>query len=147
MYVSTGAVVHAPDPVTLYVVHPPNPLHDLSDWLDDLSRLASLGRTTNSPTIIVGDFNATYWHPPFRRVLAAGWRDAHQLAGRGFSCSWPADKWWLRPFMRLDHALVDESVIIGDVVDVDVPGSDHRGLVVAATVSRSVPAAPAARSR
>jgi endonuclease/exonuclease/phosphatase (EEP) superfamily protein YafD len=147
LYLSTAAVVHAPEPVTVYVVHPPNPLHDLTDWLGDLSRLAALGRTADSPTIVVGDFNATYWHPPFRRLLASGWRDAHQLAGQTYSCSWPTDKWWLPPFMRLDHALVNESLVVAEVVDVDVPGSDHRGLLVAATVSRSVPAALTERSR
>ena len=48
-------------------------------------RTRRLGRpvreSSDRPTIVVGDFNATSWHPPFRRVARAGWRDAHQLVG------------------------------------------------------------------
>jgi endonuclease/exonuclease/phosphatase (EEP) superfamily protein YafD len=147
LYLSTAAVVAAPDPVTLYVVHPPNPLVDLDDWLGELARLAALAAEAPPPTIVVGDLNATYWHPPFRRLLAAGWRDAHQVAGRGFSCSWPADKSWLPPFLRLDHALVDRSLVVTGVDDVDLAGSDHHGLIVSAAVNRSGQGAPAVRSR
>jgi endonuclease/exonuclease/phosphatase (EEP) superfamily protein YafD len=146
-YLSSAAVVAAPQPVTLLVVHPPNPLIDLDQWLAELAGFASLAERASPATIVVGDFNATYWHPPFRRVLAAGWRDAHQLAGRGFSCSWPADKSWLPPFLRLDHALVHGAVAVVGVDDVDLPGSDHHGLVVSAVVTPSAQGAPAARSR
>jgi endonuclease/exonuclease/phosphatase (EEP) superfamily protein YafD len=147
LYPSTAAIVAAPEPVTLYVVHPPNPLIDLHDWLDELAGLAALAATAPPPTIVVGDLNATYWHPPFRRLLAAGWRDAHQLVGRGLSCSWPADRPWLPPFLRLDHALVDRTLVVIGVDDVDLAGSDHHGLVVTAAINPSAQGAPTARSR
>jgi endonuclease/exonuclease/phosphatase (EEP) superfamily protein YafD len=147
IYLSTAAIVEAPEPVTLYVVHPPNPLIDLDDWLRELAGLATLAAAAMPATIVVGDLNATYWHPPFRRLLTAGWRDAHQLAGRGFSCSWPADKSWLPPFLRLDHALVSRSIVVIGVDDVDLAGSDHHGLVVSAAVDSSAQGARAARSR
>jgi endonuclease/exonuclease/phosphatase (EEP) superfamily protein YafD len=146
-YLSSAAVIATPDPVTLYVVHPPNPLVDLDDWLGELAGLAALSATATPPAIVVGDLNATYWHPPFRRLLGAGWRDAHQAAGRGFSCSWPADRSWLRPFLRLDHALVDRSFAVASVTDVDLAGSDHHGLVVEVLVTPSAQAAREARSR
>jgi endonuclease/exonuclease/phosphatase (EEP) superfamily protein YafD len=147
LYSSTAAVVSAPDLVTVYVAHPPNPLNQLHHWLDELAQLAALKARAEPPAMVVGDFNATPWHPPFRRLLAAGWRNAHQLAGHGFSCSWPTDKRWLRPFLRLDHALVDNSLVVTDVADVELPGSDHRGLVVSVVVTRSEPATPAAHAR
>jgi endonuclease/exonuclease/phosphatase (EEP) superfamily protein YafD len=147
VYLSTAAIVAAPEPVALYVVHPPNPLVDLDDWLGELAGLADLAAAARPPTIVVGDLNATFWHPPFRRLLAAGWRDAHQLAGRGFSCSWPADRSWLPPFLRLDHALVDRSVVVTGADDVDLAGSDHHGLVVSAVLNPSAQGVPAARSR
>jgi endonuclease/exonuclease/phosphatase (EEP) superfamily protein YafD len=148
LYSSTAAVVEAPEPLTIYVVHPPNPLDDLQHWRAELERLAELRRTTEPPSIVVGDFNATPWHPPFRRLLAVGWRDAHHLRGRGFASSWPSDRrWLLPPFLRLDHALVDDSLVVIDVADVELPGSDHLGLVVDVALSRSDRAAPATRSR
>jgi endonuclease/exonuclease/phosphatase (EEP) superfamily protein YafD len=135
LYQSTAAVVAAPDPIILFVVHPPNPLDHLSHWRDELERLAAMHRTTELPAVVVGDFNATYWHPPFRRLLASGWRDAHHVAGRGFTSSWPDDKAWLPAFLRLDHALVDDLLVVATVTDVELPGSDHRGLIVTLSLS------------
>ena len=99
------------------------------------------------PAIVVGDLNATYWHPPFRRIQAAGWRDAHHVAGRALSSSWPDDKAWLPPIMRLDHALSTTRWSSLDVDDVELPGSDHRGFVVTVAVNPTAQAARAARSR
>jgi endonuclease/exonuclease/phosphatase (EEP) superfamily protein YafD len=147
LYSSTAAVVAGPSPVTVYVVHPPNPLDELHHWLDELARIAELRQTARPPAMVVGDFNATPWHPPFRRLLDAGWRDAHHLAGRAFTNSWPTDRWLIPPLLRLDHALIDDSLAVSDVVDVRLPGSDHRGLVVDVVVIRSGPEAPAGRSR
>jgi endonuclease/exonuclease/phosphatase (EEP) superfamily protein YafD len=135
-YRSSAAVVDAEGGVTVYVVHPPNPLENIRPWRDEIHGLARSLAVNGPPSIIVGDFNATYWHPPFRRLLEAGWRDAHVLAGRGFSSSWPNDKRWVPPFLRLDHALVSEALVVTETVDVDLPGSDHRGLVVSVIVSR-----------
>jgi endonuclease/exonuclease/phosphatase (EEP) superfamily protein YafD len=140
LYQSTAGTLDAGAGITVYVVHPPNPLDHIRDWRDELDGLARLLPGEERPSIVIGDFNATFWHPPFRRLLAAGWRDAHVLAGRGFSASWPNHKRWLPAFLRLDHALVSESLIVTEAVDVDLPGSDHRGLVVSVTINRAAPA-------
>ena len=42
--------------------------------------------------------------------------------------------------MRLDHALIDDSLSVAEVADVDLPGSDHRGFVLTVVVSRSAAA-------
>lgn len=144
--VAVDATFGAAAAVAVYVVHPPNPFVDHGDWLDELAGLAGLHRDLDGPTIVVGDLNAGYWHPPFRRLLRTGWRDAHQLVGRGFSTSWPTDRWWLPPFVRLDHALVDESLVVISVMDVDLPGGDHRGFVAVVTNSASSAAPTAARA-
>jgi endonuclease/exonuclease/phosphatase (EEP) superfamily protein YafD len=125
-----GAEVDAPDPLLLLVAHPPSPLVDLATWNDYLDRLAGIDLDQTVATLAIGDFNAAYWHPPFRDVLDGGWRDAHQLLGEGFSTSWPTDVDPLPPYVRLDHALVNEALVVADVADVDVPGADHRGMVV-----------------
>ena len=147
LYRSTAAVVAFAGGVAVHVIHPPNPLEHLTDWRNELTGLADLPDSSEQPAMVIGDFNATYWHPPFRRLGRAGWRDAHQLAGHGFSNSWPTDKAWLPPMLRLDHALVDTSLLVTGVVEVDLPGSDHRGFVVTVAVSPSAPARRGGRSR
>ena len=71
-------VVDVAGGVELYVVHPPNPLDHLRDWLRRARRprravrTAATDRRSSSATS-----TPRYWHPPFRRISAAGWRDAH----------------------------------------------------------------------
>ncbi len=147
LYQSTAALVDVAVGLGLYVVHPPNPLEHLAHWHTELNGLAALYGSRMGPAVVIGDFNATYWHPPFRRLQAAGWRDAHQRIGRAFSGSWPADRRWLPPILRIDHALVDDSFVVADVVDVELPGSDHRGFVVTLSISPTAPEGRAGRSR
>jgi endonuclease/exonuclease/phosphatase (EEP) superfamily protein YafD len=66
-------------------------------------------------------------------VLSRGWRDAHEVLGRGWSASWPTDLPG-PPLVRIDHALVSGSVVVEGIVDVEIPGSDHRGFVVSVAV-------------
>ena len=136
--------VHAPGrSMRVIVIHTQSPTVHHGDWLADLEKLATV--SADGPTVMTGDFNASWWHPEFRAVLGTTWRDAHIAMGRGLSCSWPTDQWhaifrWHPPFVRLDHALLSDQVALLDVIDLDVPGSDHMGLVV--TVAPARPAAP-----
>jgi endonuclease/exonuclease/phosphatase (EEP) superfamily protein YafD len=135
-YPSTTAVIGTAEPFTLYVVHPPSPFITLDGWRRELDELRALHVRRTGPAVVVGDFNADHWHPPFRRLLAAGWRDAHHLLRRPFSASWPTDRRPVPPFTRLDHALVNDELVVLDVRNVVVPGSDHIGLVVTVVVAR-----------
>lgn len=101
-------------------------------WWRQLTGVGQLMATMQGPFVFIGDFNATYWHAPFRRLLSGGVSDAHAALGRGLSFSWPIDRRLSPPgpFTRLDHALVSDQVGVVSVVDVVIPGSDHRGLVV-----------------
>ena len=131
---SSAAVVDSPEQVTLFVVHPPSPMASLGEWRDELGRLATLGHA-DAPVMMIGDFNATYWHPEFRDVLDAGWRDAHHVTGSGFSNSWPTDIRPMPTFVRIDRALVNDALVVTNVDDIDIPGSDHRGLLVDVAVA------------
>jgi endonuclease/exonuclease/phosphatase (EEP) superfamily protein YafD len=122
--------VSAPHPFTLYVVHPTSPMVDAEELSDQLDELATSGLEGAGPTLVVGDFNADYWHPAFRDLLAVGWRDAHIASGRGFTSSWPDDRRPVPPLVRLDHALVNDDLTVVGVADVHVPGSDHVGFTV-----------------
>lgn len=113
--------------VRIALVHtqaPPTPRY-VPRWIEDhrqLERFAS----GSDPTIVVGDFNATYWHPPFRRLLAKGFRDAHDDMGFGLTMSWPTSPIGA---MRLDHAIYRNGAAPISLHNFDVPGSDHRGFV------------------
>ena len=139
------AEVDAPGGVVrVVVIHTQSPVEHYREWLEDLASSPTL--TPDGPTVMTGDFNASWWHPEMREVMRrGGWRDAHQVLGHGLSCSWPTDQWhpafrWHPPFVRLDHALVNDGLVVLDVGDFDVPGSDHRGIVV--TVQRARSATP-----
>jgi len=118
-------------PMRIVLAHPdpPTMARGLASWEPSLDLIGSIGASAGPPTVIVADLNASRWHPVLRRLLGRGWRDAHELAGRGLSTSWPTDR-RLPPFIRLDHALLRGDVELLDIVDFDAPGSDHRGFVV-----------------
>lgn len=115
--------------VRVVAVHPPTPVSDFDAWRRDLDLIEDIGRNTDEPTAVVGDFNASYWHPAFRDLLDVGFTDAHIATGRGFSTSWPTNRPF-PPFVQLDHALAIGGLAPMDLDDFDIAGSDHRGFVV-----------------
>ncbi len=131
-------------PVRVIVIHTQSPIVHHEEWVADLAVLGAF--RPDGPAVMTGDFNAAWWHPELRGLMrAGGWRDAHQVRGHGLSCSWPTERWHAMfrvhpPFVRLDHALVNDGLTVVDVGDFRTPGSDHLGLVV--TVQRARPAAP-----
>jgi len=111
----------------LWAIHPAFPFNP--GWTGDLDTVARRAPTIEAPLVVAGDFNASYWHPAFRDILGTGLTDAHIALGRGWSTSWPTDRWH-PSFVRIDHALTNEGMVATAVSDFDVPGSDHRGFVV-----------------
>ena len=124
------ASLDGPDgPFRLLGVHPPTPISSHGGWTRSLHQIGALVDASTDPTLVVGDFNATYWHPAFRDLLRHGLTDAHIASGRGFSTSWPTDE-AVPAFVRLDHALTAHGLVSTDVVDFRPPGSDHAAFVV-----------------
>ena len=122
-------VESAAGPVRVLAVHAHTPVSDFKSWKRELDQFGELGRTGDDPTLVIGDFNASFWHPTFRALLRKGFTDAHIALGRGFSASWPNDTWYPR-FARLDHAVTTDSLVPTGIEDFDILGSDHRGLIV-----------------
>jgi endonuclease/exonuclease/phosphatase (EEP) superfamily protein YafD len=133
---SLDLTVDGPDgDVRVVALHVPTPLVSFENWRRDLQTAAQIGREASGPTMVVGDFNASYWHPDFRRMLDAGLVDAHTALGKGFSTSWPTGH-RAPPFVRLDHALMTPDLVSTEIGDFEIPGSDHRGLVVTVVPAR-----------
>jgi len=118
--------------------NPPTTRRGLRGWEPSMEAVHDAATSPGPPTMIVADLNAARWHPPFRRLLDRGWRDAHESVGRGLSVSWPTTGLWPVPFVRLDHALVRADVDIAAVEDFTVPGSDHRAFVVTLSAAQRV---------
>jgi endonuclease/exonuclease/phosphatase (EEP) superfamily protein YafD len=121
-------------PMRLIAVHPfpPVALPWRLNWAPDLAKISELGQASDLPTMVIGDFNASYFHPDFRRVLKH-YTDVHQALGKGLSTSWPADE-FMPPFVRLDHALVRNGLVPIDVRDIRIPGSDHVAFVATVAI-------------
>jgi endonuclease/exonuclease/phosphatase (EEP) superfamily protein YafD len=88
----------------------------------ELAGLADYAAHAPVPLVVVGDFNATRYTPPFARMLRDG-RLGDCAAGRGLHGTWPA----LFPpaWIQIDHCLHTEGVWV-DRFDVGpFVGSDH----------------------
>lgn len=136
---SIDATVDGPDgDVEVIAMHMTTPINNFAAWRDDFALAARIGEQATAPTLLIGDLNGSYWHPDFRRLLDAGFVDAHVAAGKGFSASWPTTR-IVPPFVRLDHALTAGGLVSTDADEFEIPGSDHRGIVV--TVAPTAPPA------
>ncbi len=126
---SIDVTLEAPDgPLRVVVVHPPPPLFAHSVWDAEIAALPSVVAESAKPTVVIGDFNASYFHPPFRAALdAADLLDAHAAVGQGLRPTWPTDE-WIPPFVTLDHVLISRSLAVLEAGQYGVPGSDHRAI-------------------
>lgn len=107
--------------------HPQSPKPgDTRAWRRDI---AALGRwcAGGPPTVIAGDLNATWDHAELR-AAAAGCTDAASSVGEGLGGTWPSTV----PAAlgsQIDHVLLARGPQAAAVEFVDVPGSDHRGVL------------------
>jgi endonuclease/exonuclease/phosphatase family metal-dependent hydrolase len=114
----------------LYTVHMIAPVGEgRVRWKAQLRRVDDELRGERRPLVVAGDFNATRYHPSFRRLLSDGLADAHERRGRGWAATWPRDRWPLPPLMRLDHVLVSREVGVRSVREGVGRGSDHRPII------------------
>jgi endonuclease/exonuclease/phosphatase (EEP) superfamily protein YafD len=124
--------------VTLTAVHPAAPLKGRNrDWQRELELVRSALTSTEGPQVVVGDFNASRDHRPFRDLLTAGFVDCADAAR---SPSWPGFTWpegrGMPAIMRLDHVLVTRGwAQVRETRIVRVPRTDHRGVLAVIDIS------------
>lgn len=118
-------------PVQVFNVHCKAPTRHrwVPVWKGEMAAIGAEAEARPGPVIVAGDFNATYGHEPFRRLLATGLRDAHVEVGRGLARTWPANRPLLPPLFRLDHVLVSAELAVLAVREGRGGRSDHRPVV------------------
>ena len=119
-------------PVRILNVHCKAPMRRrwIPIWKAQLADLEAEVRSSPTPAIVAGDFNSTFGHAPFRRLLAgAGLRSAHVDAGRGLAVTWPRGGRILPPLFRIDHVLMTDGIAVRGVREGRGSGSDHRPVI------------------
>lgn len=120
--------------INLQLAHPLPPIpNGVDDWQQDLRQVRTYAEgaaTTDRPTLIAGDFNATQDHAAFRRVLdAGGLRDSATLAGAAHTPTWPTSV--RRPLgTQIDHVLISKEFSVREVRFLELDNTDHRSLLV-----------------
>jgi endonuclease/exonuclease/phosphatase (EEP) superfamily protein YafD len=112
--------------VTVVAVHPQRPVRGGDDWAGEQEQVRrALPRTR---AVVAGDFNAVDAHPTMRRLRADGFRDSDDLVGAGWNPTYPAQG-LVPPLIAIDHVLVSDDLTATAFGTVDLPGTDHRGVL------------------
>jgi endonuclease/exonuclease/phosphatase (EEP) superfamily protein YafD len=108
--------------------HTAAPVPTLLDaWPAELGSLQRWCGPGAGPAVVVGDLNATEDLRAFRRGTA-GCTDAGVAAGKGLIATWPVGPpRWIGA--QLDHVLVGGGAGVDGFDVVEVPGTDHRGVL------------------
>jgi len=119
----------------ILLTHPPPPISEaaIATQIEELDAVADRARQLGGPVVIMGDFNASPWSRPFRRVLAgSGLCDTRR--GFGIEPSFPSISAIVR--IPIDHVLASCSIGVRDRhIEFDV-GSDHLPVVIELVVPR-----------
>jgi endonuclease/exonuclease/phosphatase (EEP) superfamily protein YafD len=114
---------------TFHAVHPQAPMArwQARVWARDMDSIAAWTAARPAP-IVAGDFNATLDHAPLRRALH-GVKDAAAGTGLGLTGTYHSrlPRW---AGIRIDHVLVPDEAEITRYEIVDIPGTDHRAVLV-----------------
>lgn len=119
-----------PDGVALLAIHPLSPSSEFRAQQNDrqLGFATDWAAGQDGPTIVVGDFNATPWSYPFRRLVSST-NLSNSARGFGLDLSYPADG---NPLVRvpIDHLLFSDGLAVVDRRLGPAMGSDHFPLTV-----------------
>jgi endonuclease/exonuclease/phosphatase (EEP) superfamily protein YafD len=127
--------------IRLYSVHVVSPFGgNRQAWVKETATVADAVRGETHPVLVGGDFNATWGHRVFRRLLDAGLTDAAAARGRPFQMTWPQDRHLLPPLTRIDHVMTTDGLAVTAVRTGAGRGSDHRPIVADVAPTRMGPA-------
>ncbi|MFI7700693.1 endonuclease/exonuclease/phosphatase family protein [Nonomuraea sp. NPDC049480] len=112
--------------IEIVSVHPcaPKRLGRQPCWQAGLDALPRGGQALR---VLAGDFNATLDHLPMRDLLAAGYRDAADVMGKGFVATWPQNGPLVQsPGVTIDHVLADSRMAVRAFEVLSLRRTDHR---------------------
>ena len=118
--------------VALYAIHLATPHVPSAERRLQFAALLEQMRGEAIPGVAAGDFNFTDTSPQADALREAEFRNTHDLAGRGFGHTWPATglrSWVITPDVRIDHVYLSPALTVVESRVIDLPGSDHRGIV------------------
>lgn len=130
------AVLRVPGaaPAAVYALHPVPPYPEPAwRWSLELDRIGALLADESLPLVIGADFNSTYDHQRYRQLVSSGVTDEGELLdaaeylGAGIVATYPADRWY-PPALAIDRVLTRGATPLS-FVRVDLPGSDHHGVL------------------
>lgn len=116
--------------VTIVGAHPWNPVQGIAQWWSDYALLTKAVQGIRGDKVVLGDFNATTAHAPFRALLAdTGLVDAMKGSPEWAQGTYPSEGFPFFPIIRIDHILTDpQRAVVVNYHAISVPGSDHRGV-------------------
>ncbi|MCA1676745.1 MAG: endonuclease/exonuclease/phosphatase family protein, partial [Actinobacteria bacterium] len=109
-------------------VHVAAPVRGLvAEWARELLMLQRWCGPGGGANVLIGDFNATLDHSALRSGTA-GCADVAAERGEGLVPSWPT--YWPGWFgVQIDHVFTSAGIRPASLRFLDLPGSDHRGLL------------------
>ncbi len=117
-------------PIFFAAVHPISPYPaNAPVWSNELGRMATWLADVHGLAVVAGDFNATRDHRQFRDVLGHGFADAATQAGVGWQPTYPANRRHIPPLVAIDHVLVQGGIVATSVERLDIPDTDHKGIL------------------
>lgn len=84
--------------------------------------------------VMMGDFNATYDHAPFRDMLGTTLFDAAKSSGEGLTFTWSTAT-PMPPFCGIDHIVMSPGMQARDMQATVIPGTDHAALLGTLSIS------------
>lgn len=116
--------------IRLFAFHAVAPVGgDREAWIGHLAALGTAVAAERRPVLVAGDFNATWGHRSFRKLLDGGLTDGAAARGKSYQMTWPRDRRVVPPLARIDHVLTTKGLVVTDITTGEGRGSDHRPLV------------------
>jgi endonuclease/exonuclease/phosphatase (EEP) superfamily protein YafD len=115
--------------VAIVNVHAIGPSHGIGLHDESVDVIEAVTSSLPHPRIVAGDFNATPYNRTMHRMADLGLVSAHAERGRGLATTWPNGE-RLSPPVRIDHVLVDPTLVVVDVRELEGAGSDHKPVLV-----------------
>ena len=122
--------IHAPPPVPISATGMRPYIEEIAKYIENGQIKADWRVCKKGDEVLVaGDMNAVSGSWAYRQFIASGLRDQRAWIGSK-GATWPSDaeKFVDFPFFRIDHVLSSQPV--GGVQSIDIPDSDHLGLLV-----------------